>query len=317
MFDISINLRDEDITEFKKDLSDFNPNTPTTTNDTILKYLKFYGLKSDIHFSLGKILVGTYEIATYYYQPERAIGTVLVFHGYLDHSSLLSTLIHFLLELNYSVLMVDHPGHGLSSGVRASIPDFNHYREVADKTIKLHELHNLPGKLHLIGHSMGGAVILDVLRSYGKVWDGATILLAPLVRSHLWRFSKIGFNLVNPFVNSTFRRFQKTSHDRHFLDFLRKEPLRSEIFPLEWAKALYCWNPQVERADFSDIPITIIQGTGDDTVHWRHNVKFFSEKFPSVQFHLIPGARHHLVNEVDCFRLEVLHIIHDVIHQET
>ena len=58
--------------------------------------------------------------------------------------------------------MYDHPGHGLSSGARASIDDFSEYVSVLEDFLRIARVH-LPGPYHLVAHSMGGAVTLDYL----------------------------------------------------------------------------------------------------------------------------------------------------------
>jgi len=46
----------------------------------------------------------------------------------------------------------------------------------------------------------------------------------------------------------------------------------------------------------------VVQGDCDGTVDWRYNVASIRKKFPNFELVLIPGARHHLVNEVDYMR---------------
>jgi alpha-beta hydrolase superfamily lysophospholipase len=46
-------------------------------------------------------------------------------------------------------------------------------------------------------------------------------------------------------------------------------------------------------------PVTIIQGTKDDVVDWRHNIPVLEEKIPGVTIIYITNARHQLMNEAE------------------
>ena len=56
-----------------------------------------------------------------------------------------------------------------------------------------------------------------------------------------------------------------------------------------------------------------IQGTEDNTVDWRCNIKQLETKFSGSKTYLINGGRHHLVNESHEFREVVLSLIDQVI----
>ena len=52
--------------------------------------------------------------------------------------------------------------------------------------------------------------------------------------------------------------------------------------------------------------MTVIQGTKDDIVDWRHNIPFLKEKIPDLKVIYIKKARHQLVNEAEPFLNELL-----------
>jgi len=53
----------------------------------------------------------------------------------------------------------------------------------------------------------------------------------------------------------------------------------------------------------------VIQGDMDETVDWRYNLKMIQEKFQDPHIHMLPGARHQLVNEDEGFRRKIFAII--------
>ena len=65
-----------------------------------------------------------------------------------------------------------------------------------------------------------------------------------------------------------------------------------------WAEELHALPPSHRVA-------TVIQGNADTTLDWRYNLRLLRKKLPCGQFHLIAGARHHLVNEIEPIRARV------------
>ena len=68
---------------------------------------------------------------------------------------------------------------------------------------------------------------------------------------------------------------------------------------------MYDYADRFAAADNHPARLTIIQGTADGTVDWRYNLPAIRAKFPAAREVLIPGARHHLVNESVAFREQV------------
>jgi len=144
--------------------------------------------QKDAHF-FYKYNVGQYTIVSQFFLSNTDDETVLLSHGYLDHSGFNQSLVNVLLANQYNVILYDQPGHGLSSGNRSSIDSFNTYQQVLNQTVKHYQpyLHNT---IHVIGHSTGNVGIIDALSKNNKAWTGQTIMLAPLIRSKLWGTSK-------------------------------------------------------------------------------------------------------------------------------
>ncbi len=58
------------------------------------------------------------------------VATMFMFHGFYDHMGLYRHVVDWALDQGFVVIACDLPGHGLSSGARASIDDFAVYQEV-------------------------------------------------------------------------------------------------------------------------------------------------------------------------------------------
>ena len=270
-----------------------------------LAYQRFYGLdfaqrSPAVKRQLGRFNAGGYEIVSQVWWPDAPpVATLFVIHGFYDHMGLYRHVIEWGLNRGFVVIACDLPGHGLSSGERASIDDFAQYQAVLQGLFIEAQSLQLPQPWHLCGQSTGGAIVLDHLLRYGEQSpaQGKAILLSPLVRPKDWGWSKLSYYLLRPFVKGIARRFSENSNDPDFLPFLQADPLQPVRLPTAWVGALARWIPRIEGAAPSARQPLVIQGQDDKTVDWQHNLEVLKAKFNQPQTLLLPEARHHLANE--------------------
>jgi alpha-beta hydrolase superfamily lysophospholipase len=268
------------------------------------RYQRFYGLEQLTREGLassrlGRFDVGGYEIVTQLWTPVKPVATLILMHGFYDHMALYRHVIEWALELGFAVLSCDLPGHGLSSGSRASIGDFAEYQGVLERLFVEADELALPKPWHLCGQSTGGAIVVDHLlnKAAASPAQGEIILLAPLVRPRAWGWSKLSYYLLRPFVKGIERRFSENSNAPDFLPFLLSDPLQPRRLPTAWVGALAKWITRIEAAPRSERSPLIIQGEADMTVDWAHNLSVLNAKFTEPRVLMIPEARHHLANE--------------------
>lgn len=275
-----------------------------------LAYQRFYGLdfaqrSPAVKRQLGRFNAGGYEIVSQVWWPDAPpVATLFVIHGFYDHMGLYRHVIEWGLNRGFVVIACDLPGHGLSSGERASIDDFAQYQAVLQGLfIEAQSLH-LPQPWHLCGQSTGGAIVLDHLLRYGEQSpaQGKAILLSPLVRPKDWGWSKLSYYLLRPFVKDIARRFSENSNDPAFLPFLQADPLQPLRLPTAWVGALARWIPRIENASPSARQPLVVQGQADKTVDWQHNLEVLKTRFNQPRVLLLPEARHHLANETAAIR---------------
>ena len=274
-------------------------------------YQRFYsmaGLGSEGRVSsrLGRFEVGGYEIVTQLWTPEKPVATLVLVHGFYDHMGLYRHVIEWALELGYAVISCDLPGHGLSSGTRASITDFAEYQVVLERLFVEARALELPQPWHLCGQSTGGAIVIDHLLNHGdqSPIQGQSILLAPLVRPRGWTWSKVSYYLLRAFVKGIDRRFSENTNVPTFMPFLIADPLQPRRLPTAWVGALAKWIERIESAPRSPRSPLIVQGESDMTVDWNHNLAVLKDKFDHPQIFMLHEARHHLANELPELRLQ-------------
>ena len=300
--------------------ADLHLNRQWQADADLKAYLNFYRLPTssefpDVHHALGAITSGDLRIATHYWSPTNPKGTVLIMHGYYDHTGLFGNAIRLALEENFAVLMFDLPGHGLSSGEKITINSFDHYADVLNQVLQ-HCSDWLPQPLHAWGQSTGCAVLLNHLwryqtQSLSPVTIDKRILFAPLIIPRDWLTKgRWVYLLVHKFVSRIGRKKSDNTHDKnfiHFVDYL--DPLQTRYLSVAWVGAMKAWSQQVKQFRTLDTQLLIVQGTADRTVDWQYNLAELKRLLPNAQVELIPDARHQLINETPEYRQPVFDLV--------
>ncbi|ACE82899.1 alpha/beta hydrolase [Cellvibrio japonicus] len=287
-----------------------------TQDARVQAYLAYYG----IHFArnpglvhgFGGLEIAGYRIATHYWLPAGAKGTLVVVHGYYDHAGIFGHAIRFGLEQQLAVVAFDLPGHGLSSGDRVAIDRFDTYADILAGVLeRLQPV--LPQPLYALGQSTGGAVLLNHLWRYPRQaahWHRIA-LAAPLLLPRGWILGRISYALLRPFCRRLRRSRSRSSHDETFLEFLdQRDPLQDKTLSVQWVGAMKDWNAQFRAFPAKETPLLVVQGTADGTVAWRYNLRQIRRKLPHARVALIEGAGHQLVNERDDYRQQAFMQIH-------
>ncbi len=283
----------------------FSREFPVAFSEPVNDYLECYGLKDvalseNIQYFAGFKESKSYRIFHQYFKQKEASELVLIAHGYTDHAGLFAKLIRHLISEGYSIAIFDQPGHGISSGERATIDSFDCYIELfAEFANDYYQYTGEP--FHLLGQSMGGAITMDWFLSTEKAKDmlRSFILYAPLVRPKAWLQAVWSIRFLSLVVDSIPRTYSRNSEDEEFTNFVRHiDPVQHDRLPAQWVRSMIEWAKDFEsRKDSSDFPVSIIQGDDDQTVDWTYNLEHIRKKFPNTSIHMIEGAGHHLAGE--------------------
>lgn len=253
-----------------------------------------------------------HQIALHTWRQATARGTVMLAHGLFDHTGLYLKLVKRLLLEDYSVVSLDLPGHGLSSGERVAIQSFSQYSAVLAACLK-HCQQQLPAPYFAVGQSTGAAAIMGLLIDPERSADvQKTVLLAPLVRVRGWPRILLAHALLKHFIKNVPRRFAVNSHDKNFLHFLaHKDPMQTRYIDVPWINAMHTWANNFKNSAPVDKSVFVIQGTADTTVDWRWNMPLIAEKFPQSNARYIESGLHHLVNEAEPWRGQIFDALCD------
>ncbi|MCA1319533.1 alpha/beta hydrolase [Bacillus tianshenii] len=267
--------------------------------ETYLNQYDLSGLSSIHHFQFITTDYGT--ILKQSFLPAASKGTIFLVHGYLDHSGSLSLLIRFLVSNSFSVITFDLPGHGYSYGPRGDIDCFGEYVNALDGVITSTIKSDQNRSYHIIGHSTGCSVITEYLIHHPPIFE-KVILVAPLIKPYLWSFSQIGVKLIGKRLKSIKRKYRKNASNKHYLEFVKNDPLQFDTLPTNWVVSLSKWHEDVFEYPIQKQGLHLIQGNRDTTVDWRFNVSFLLELFPGSDAILIDEGNHQLFNEAEEIR---------------
>ncbi|MRI31527.1 alpha/beta hydrolase [Endozoicomonas sp. OPT23] len=282
-------------------------NSTVSTSGMFNDYFKFYGIDfehqmSEVRHVIGRIDSHDYQLACHLFLKDNARGSVFLLHGYYDHVGLFSNLIRFLLENDYNVVAYELPGHGLSSGAPASIPDFGIYTEILTDIFARFE-ESLPKPWHAFGQSTGCAILTDYLAGLAETEQTGpfekVFFSAPLIRPWLWKLGRVQLRILKPFTKGIRRRYTDNSRNREFLELAHNDPLGPDVLPTEWVSSLDRWIKRIESSSFrSSVSPVIFQGTQDRTVDAAHNIPVLQRLFSNPEVHYQSEAGHHLMNEL-------------------
>ena len=278
------------------------------------EYFAHYGLDGDwcdAEHLFGSFESAGFKLAAHLYKPAQYAATVLLFHGYLNHTGQFRNLIRFLLENGFAVAVYDFPGHGLSSGQTAAIDSFDQYVQTTQDFLKL--LHRyLGGPFHAVGFSTGAAILVEMMLENIADDFEKIVLAAPLIHWTAYEQSKGTYKVYTQFTDKIARFHRKNSSDKKYLIFNKTQDyLHAKHLSLKWVKALFDWNDKIEPMAACNRETLILQGDKDGTVDWHYNIDLIGKKFPNATIQMIPGANHELFNEAPEYKQQVLEFVSD------
>lgn len=309
----TINREQTDLTE-QFTIEPMEQVEPGQYSPAIMDYFAHYGLDGDwcgAEHLFGSFESGGFTLAGHLYRPAQYAATVILLHGYLNHTGQFRNLIRNLVENGFAAAVYDLPGHGLSGGERAAIDSFDQYVRTTQDFLSLVKQH-LDGPYYTVGFSTGAAILLEMMLENIAGDFERIVLAAPLIHWTGYEQSKGTYKVYIRFTEKIPRFYRKNSSDKDYLIFNKTQDyLHCQHLSLKWVKALFDWNKKIEAMSACGRDVLVIQGNKDGTVDWKYNLNLIQEKFPNADIRKIPGANHELFNEAKQYKQKVLKYVGD------
>jgi acylglycerol lipase len=103
-----------------------------------------------------------------YYQEWKAEKpkAILIFvHGLNEHAGRYEKTAEYFTSQGYTCYFFDHRGHGRSDGLRSFVDDFEEYQKDLDEFVLMVKAKE-KNKVFIIGHSMGGQILVNYVAKY-------------------------------------------------------------------------------------------------------------------------------------------------------
>lgn len=111
-----------------------------------------------------------------YYQCWRPDGepraVLAIVHGFGEHSGRYMNVVNHLVPRGYAIYSFDHRGHGRSPGQRGHINSWEEFRQDVRAFLQMVSAQEPGRPLFLMGHSMGGLIVLEYALHYPEGLNG-------------------------------------------------------------------------------------------------------------------------------------------------
>jgi len=233
---------------------------------------------------------------------EKPRATVIIVHGWGEHSSRYADLAECLAGQGLSVHAMDLRGHGHSGGTRGHVNDFNDY--VSD----LEELIDHEGgdeKLFVVGHSLGASIALEYARQHpvdGVVLSGISLKssglsalgVIPLINQIPLPVGDIGARLLGE------RAVSGMCSNESALEEYLKDDLAHGTLTLKFLRELSEESMRL-RSDPPKPRSCLIMMGSEDGVGSVEDARFLYSSLPTEDKDLIiyDGMRHNIFDETE------------------
>jgi len=249
------------------------------------------------------------------WETPAARACLVVVHGFGEHSGRYSEIAAYLCSTGINVMAFDWCGHGLSGGKRGFILRWEDLSDNLDSALKLAAGLYPVIPVFLLGHSMGGTIVLEYVQGSNFVPRGmlisAPVLGTPGVSKFMLAISKL-LTLLTPKLRvSVGLDTNAISRDSLECQKYREDPLVHDKACVGFGGELADAQKRIfSRAPSITSPILLCYGSADRLVS-REPIEEFHAQIGSEDRRLVifDDAYHELHNDI--IREEVYHLYSD------
>ena len=255
------------------------------------------------------------------HRVDQASAAIVLLHGICEHSGRLANLEAGLVERGFSTFAIDLRGHGRSGDVdgrRVHIEEFDDYQGDVDRALAWARSQEPELPLFLVGHSMGGLIVLRHALLHAGSEVAGVVALAPPIRLTFWKNSQAliaaGLTLPTggrfaPLGDGLLKRLsaKDLSRDPAVGEAFKKDDLVRANFTMRLITKLRAAGLDLlARAADVEKPILILHGLSDPITSAEGSRVFREFRSSHTTTCFYRGALHELHNELPDTRTEVL-----------
>jgi alpha-beta hydrolase superfamily lysophospholipase len=231
-------------------------------------------------------------------------GTVVIAHGIGEHSSAYRTVVERLVPAGFALYGFDLRGHGRSPGQRAYINSWDDYRQDLRAFMRFVQSQQPSQPLFLLGHSMGGIIVLDYALRYPEGLRGV-IAIGPaigqiVISPVLMAIARLISRVRPTFSMKSGLDVTAISRDPQVIATYKADPLVHDVGTARLAsesEKTVAWI-QEHAADLR-VPILVQHGEADHIALPDGSRRFVSNvSEPDKELHEYSGAFHQVHNDI-------------------
>lgn len=236
------------------------------------------------------------------WEATKTKAVVVIAHGMGEHSGRYKHVAEKLTGNGFSVVALDHFGHGKTEGKRGHNPNFEAVLESVSIIIEKAKALFLKKPIFLYGHSMGGNVVANyVLRKKhdlkGVIATSPFLKLAFNPPALKLFAGKLLQNIVPSLTMGNELDANALSRDKNEVKKYVDDPLvHSKISPNFSIKFIETGNWAIENANKLETPMLFLHGTADSITDYKGS-KAFANNSDKASLKLYEGGYHELHND--------------------
>jgi acylglycerol lipase len=250
--------------------------------------------------------VGGEKIFFQFFKPKAYRNVVIYVHSMGEHSGRYLFPIEYFIDRKVAFYGLDHRGHGKSSGKRGHINSFSDYLDDLSTFVNVVRKREGDKQLFIMGHGLGGLIVVRYIEEYPDLFAGAIISSASLKLKHsispftayvgeklskyLPRFSMT--NEIDP-VNLT--------HDKDVVKkYMEDDLVHNKVTVRFFTECSSAMSVAFHKAETVTLPFLIIHAGADQVVSPEGSRRFYDAiSSTDKKLSIYPGMYHELFNELD------------------
>lgn len=237
-------------------------------------------------------------------------GVVAIVHGLGEHSGRYRTVFDALVAAGYAVFSFDNQGHGQSEGQRGHITAWQDYRDNTHAFLTLIREKEPMAPLFLMGHSLGGLIVLDYIlrQSSNSLAIAGLVVSAPPIQPVSGTVSKPRV-MIAQLLSGLFPRFSMKmklncgglSRSQQVTDETKQDPLTHPYVTLRWgSETLNTIEWVRSHVQNIQLPILLTHGSADPIMDYQGTCNIFEQVGSTHKaLKIYEGSYHEPHNDLD------------------
>jgi alpha-beta hydrolase superfamily lysophospholipase len=242
--------------------------------------------------------------------PARPEHLLLLIHGFAEHSGRYEELGAWLAARGCAVHAYDHQGHGRSDGVRAHVRRFDDFLDDLGQMLAAVRAEHPGLRAQLVGHSMGGLILIAFLcerapEVAGAVSSGAALALSENLSRGRMLAARVLRRLAPRLGLGSGLDPEGLSRDPEVVRAYVEDPLVFRHMTTSLAAELMSAVERTARsAGKVRVPLLMLHGEADPICPAAGTRRFFEGlSVEPRRLEIYPGLRHEIFNEPEHLRV--------------